>query len=70
MEIKVGGQWEMSTPKVCDHCFDHSIDIQRPGIVSKAVRSASSGDVSLAMSCAPLVDMQYAVNGTRAAMCV
>ena len=61
---------ETSTPEVwLSTSCDHSVDIQHAGIVSRAVRSASSGHVGLAMNCALSVDIQHAVTVNRAVIC-
>ena len=47
MEIKIGGEWEMSTAKVAlTTSCDHSVDVQHAIVVSRAVIFASSVRVS------------------------
>ena len=48
MKIKVGGEWETSTPKVgLTMGCDHSVDVQHTVAVSRAVIFASSSEGSL-----------------------
>ena len=48
MEIKVGGEWKMSTPKVgLTTSGNRCIDVQHAVVVSRAVIFASSGEGSV-----------------------
>ena len=48
MEIKVGGQWETSTPEVwLSTSCDHSVDILHAVSVSRAAIYVYLGDASL-----------------------
>ena len=66
MEINVGGEWEMSTPKIglTTGC-NHSVNVQHAVVVSRAAICASSGEGSLLGRYTWTVDIEEAAIVSR-----